>query len=445
MQFNPRNYQKKAIRHIIDHPQAGLFLDMGLGKTVSTLTAIEELIYDRAEVSKVLVVAPARVAKITWPEELKKWDHLGLLRMSVLTGGPEQRKEALRRQADIYVISRDSVAWLARYLNTFWPFDMVVLDELSSFKSSKAQRFRALKMRPYKRVVGLTGTPGNLMDLWAEMFLLDKGARLGKTITSYRDQYFVPGAHNGMTVYEWLPRPETEKIVQNRIKDICISMAKEDYLDLPERIDQMIYVDIDKKIHKKCKQLRQEYITKLDDNEITASNAAVVSGILQQMANGAVYINEDHEFEEIHDEKLKAVAELIEETNEPVLIYYNYRHDLARLKRTFPEAREISSIEDVKAWNRGEISIALGHPRSIGHGINLQDGGHIIIWFGLDWWLEGYEQANARLHRQGQTKPVLVYHIITRGTIDERIMKALAKKESDQNAILDAVKACLEE
>ena len=222
MQFNPRNYQKKAIRHIIEHPQAGLFLDMGLGKTVSTLTAIDELIYERAEVSKVLVVAPARVAKITWPEECKKWDHLKRLRMSVLAGGPKDRLEALKKPADIYVISRDSLVWLVTALKDFWPFDMLVLDELSGFKSSKAKRFRALKTRPYKRVVGLTGTPGNLMDLWAEMFLLDKGARLGKTITSYREQYFVPGARNGMTVYEWLPRPETEKIVQNRIKDICI-------------------------------------------------------------------------------------------------------------------------------------------------------------------------------------------------------------------------------
>lgn len=440
MQYIPRKYQAAATQHIIDHEQAGLFLDMGLGKTVSTLTAIDELIYDRFSVSKVLVIAPKRVAYFTWPAELQKWDHLKDLRMVVIEGTPAERKAALQKDADVYVISRDLVVWLKDELKGCWPFDMLVLDELSSFKSSKAKRFRALKGVPSKRVLGLTGTPGSIMDLWAEMYLLDKGKRLGRTLTGFREQYFTPGRRNGNIVYDWDPKPFAEEAVLEKIDDICISMKQEDYLELPEQIEETIFVEMPESAQADYKRLAKQFVLQLNDSEITAANAAVCSGFLQQIANGAIY-SDDEAYTVLHDAKLDAVEEIIEAAGEPVLVYYHFIHDLERLKARFPEVRVLKSSKDLIDWDHGKIPVALAHPQSVGHGLNLQRGGHIIIWFGLDWWLEGYLQANARLHRQGQEKPVLVYHIVTKGTIDERILKALQNKKIDQDLILDSVKA----
>lgn len=442
MRYQPREYQQIATNHILENPKAGLFLDMGLGKTVSTLTAIDSLIYDSFAIRKVLVVAPKRVAEHTWPEEIKKWDHLQQLRFSIVAGNPEERLRALQIDADVYIISRDLVAWLKNVLNKRWPFDMLVLDELSSFKSPKAKRFKALKGVPAKRVVGLTGTPGGLMDLWAEMYLLDQGKRLGKTLTGFRDQYFIPGLRNGNIVYNWEPKAFAEETILEKIDDICMSMTQEDYLELPEMLIEDVSIELPKSAELKYKELAKKFVLQLEDTKITASNAAICSGFLQQLANGAIYSDNGHDV--IHDSKLDALEEIIEAAGEPVLVYYHYVHDKTRLEERFPEARMLKTTKDIVDWNNGKIQIALAHPQSIGHGLNLQKGGRIIVWFGLDWWLEGYLQANARLHRQGQAKPVLIYHLIAKHTIDEKILMALKTKKCSQDAIIGAVKAEVE-
>ena len=441
MIYNPHSYQQYAKAHILKNKASGLFLDMGLGKSVTTLSAISDLIY-LGEVTKVLVIAPLRVAQSTWTDECDKWDHLKGLRASKVLGSAKERIKAVIIDADIYIINRENTSWLVEHFMNKWPFDMLVIDELSSFKSSSAGRFRALrKVIPYfNKIVGLTGTPApnSLIDLWPQLYLLDKGKRLGKTMTSYKQQYFNPGRQNGYIVYDWRLKDQAEQQIHNKISDICISMKSEDYLDMPERLDNIISVNLPIEIKEHYKRLESDLIM---DDDITASNAAVLTNKLLQISNGAIY-EDDHSVRELHDEKLKALADLIEEANgKPVLIFYSYRHDLSRIQKYIKETRKLEGAEDIKAWNEGKISILLAHPASAGHGLNLQYGGSIIIWFGLTWSLELYQQANARLHRQGQAETVIIHHIITNNTIDGDVLKALQRKEINQDALLKAVKA----
>lgn len=452
MNFNPYKYQQYATNHIIDNPASALFLDMGLGKTVSTLTAIDDLML-LGDINKTLVIAPLRVAEDTWSTEVEKWDHLKHLRISKVLGKEKDRIAALNQEADIYVINRENVEWLVnKYFNN-WVFDMLVIDELSSFKSPKAQRFKALKkVRPFfKRVVGLTGTPtpNSLIDLWPQVYLLDGGKRLGKTITSYRQQYFTPGQMNGHIVYNYNLKPGADETIHSRISDICISMMAKDYLDLPERIDNKIEIKLSESTKKKYKQLEKDLVIELGENDITAANAAVLTNKLLQMANGAIY-SEDKSVVEIHDEKLKALLEVIEAANgKPVLVFYSFQHDYDRITKFLNKKgykpKKLNDSSDIKSWNEGKINILLLHPASAGHGLNLQYGGSTIVWFGLPWSLELYQQANARLHRQGQKEVVVINHLIAKGTVDEDVMKALSNKEVNQNILLEAVKARLKE
>ena len=447
MKFKPYPYQKKAIDFIMEHKRCGLFLDMGLGKTISTLMAIQELMFDCFEINKVLVIAPIRVARSTWPDEIEKWDETSNLRVSVAVGTPKKRLHAFEEEADIYVINRENVVWMVE--NIKFDFDMVVIDELSSFKNNQAKRFKALRkvISRCDRVVGLTGTPApnGLMDLWPQIYLLDQGRRLGKTITSYRRKYFRPGRSNGYVVYDYVPLPDAEKEIYEKIGDICISMSKEDYLNMPDRIYQMIVVELDKKAFGYYKRLEKEAIIELSDNDvILANSAASASNKLQQIADGAVY-TEKKDYVEIHDSKLEALEDLIEAANgQPVIVFYQFKHDKERIENRF-ETRSIENEKDVKDWNEGKIPILLAHPASIGHGLNLQHGGHIIIWFGLTWSLELYQQANDRLYRQGQAKTVMVYHIVAKGTIDTGMIKALNSKKRGQDGLMDYVKAKVEE
>lgn len=452
MNFNPYKYQQYATNHIIDNPASALFLDMGLGKTVSTLTAIDDLML-LGDINKTLVIAPLRVAEDTWSTEVEKWDHLKHLRISKVLGKEKDRIAALNQEADIYVINRENVEWLVnKYFNN-WVFDMLVIDELSSFKSPKAQRFKALKkVRPFfKRVVGLTGTPtpNSLIDLWPQVYLLDGGKRLGKTITSYRQQYFTPGQMNGHIVYNYNLKPGADETIHSRISDICISMMAKDYLDLPERIDNKIEIKLSDSTKKKYKQLEKDLVIELGENDITAANAAVLTNKLLQMANGAIY-SEDKSVVEIHEEKLKALLEVIEAANgKPVLVFYSFQHDYDRITKFLNnkgyKPKKLNDSSDIKSWNEGKIDILLLHPASAGHGLNLQYGGSTIVWFGLPWSLELYQQANARLHRQGQKEVVVINHLIAKGTVDEDVMKALSNKEVNQNVLLEAVKARLKE
>jgi SNF2 family DNA or RNA helicase len=448
LNFKPWNYQQYAINHILDHKASGLFLDMGMGKTVSSLTAIDDLIF-LGEANKILVIAPKRVAEDTWSTEVEKWDHLNHLSISIILGTPKQRMDAINKDADIYVINRENVEWIVSNYFKIWKWDTCVIDELSSFKSSKAKRFRALKkVRPYfKRIIGLTGTPApnSLIDLWPQLYLLDGGERLGKTIKGYRERYFVPGQTNGYVVYNYNLREDAEEAIHQKISDICISMMAKDYLDLPERIDNKIMIDLPKKAMDQYRELEKELIINLDNEDITAANSAVLTGKLLQMCNGAIY-SEDKEVVEVHDEKLNALMYIIEAANgKPILIFYSFKHDLIRimemLKKNKLKGQELVGQEDIKKWNNGEIPILLLHPASAGHGLNLQYGGNIVVWFGLTWSLELYQQANARLHRQGQKETVIIHHIIAKGTVDEDVMAALSNKEVNQNTLLNAVKA----
>ena len=397
-----------------------------------------------------LVIAPKRVAEDTWSTEVEKWDHLKHLRVSKILGTPKKRLEAAEAEADIYVTNRENVEWLVDLYFKNWKWDTLIIDELSSFKSSKAKRFRALKkVRPYfKRIVGLTGTPApnSLIDLWPQMYLLDGGERLGKTITGYRERYFTPGDRNQFVVFNYNLRPGAEEAIHNKISDICVSMKADDYLDMPERIDNIVKVDLPKKALKEYEELEKELIIQLDDEDITAANSAVLTGKLLQMCNGAIYADETKEVINIHDEKLNALMDIIEAANgKPVLIFYSFKHDLIRiqefLKKNKIKGQELGGPEDIKKWNNGEIPVLLLHPASAGHGLNLQYGGNIIVWFGLTWSLELYQQACARLYRQGQKETVIIHHIIAKGTVDEDVMKALQGKEINQNMLLEAVKA----
>lgn len=448
MIYTPHAYQDFATRHIMDHPYSALLLEMGLGKTVATLTAVNQLMYEEFEVHKVLVIAPKRVAEDTWINEAGKWDHLKHLRLSLVLGSERQRKEALRAKADIYVINRENVAWLVGLYQSAFPFDMVVIDELSSFKSPKSIRFRALRMvRPkVQRVVGLTGTPApnSLIDLWAQLYLIDQGERLGKTVTSYRQKYFTPGRTNGHVVFDYKLRGGGEEAIYERISDICVSMRTKDYLQLPECIHNTVTVKMSDTERTKYEQFERDQILALEESEdITAVNAAALSNKLQQYANGAIY-DEDRNVHEVHTAKLEALEEIIESANgKSILLFYNYKHDLERIEKKFRVLKPVrlNNSEDIAAWNRGEIQLYLAHPVSAGHGLNLQQGGDYIVWFGPTWSLELYQQANARLHRQGRTRPVIITHIVTEGTIDRDIIKALSGKESKQDALMEAVKA----
>ena len=450
MEFKPHDYQKYAIEFIESHPIAAVILQMGLGKTVCTLTAIEHLMYDTFEVSKVLIVAPLRVAKVTWSDEIDKWDHLSHLTYSVAVGSEKERLSALKKKADLYMINRENLQWLIEKSGLPFDYDMVVLDELSSFKSWQSKRFRAfMKVRPkVQRVVGLTGTPSSngLMDLFAEFKCLDMGERLGRFITQYRNAFFIPDRMNGQVVYSYKPRPFAEEEIYRRIGDITISMKALDHLKMPELIENRYPVYMDDGEKQQYESMKKDLILPYLENEaITAANAAALSGKLCQMANGAVYSDEGSVVH-IHDRKLDALEDIIEAAQGPILICYWFKHDLERITKKLDELKveyaRISSDGSIRMWNEGKFQVGLIHPASAGHGLNLQAGGNHIVWFGLTWSLELLEQTNARLWRQGQrAETVVVQYLVTAGTIDERILDAISKKEKDQNALIDAVKA----
>lgn len=443
IKYNPHNYQAYSTDFIINHKAAGLFLEQGLGKTVITLTAIWILLYDYFDATKVLVIAPLRVARDTWSRECEKWEHLRGLSISKVLGSERERKMALYQKADIYVINRENVEWLIK--NKEWDFDTVIIDELSSFKSPSSKRFRALKKvrHKIKRIVGLTGTPApnGLLDIWSQIYLLDGGERLGRTYSGYRSRYFHPQKYvNGGIPTDYQINEDAEEKIYERISDICISMKALEYLKMPECIFNKVPIELDEKEMKLYRQLERDLLLPLDDSEVDAVNAAVLSNKLLQMAGGAVY-DEFGDVKTIHDKKLDALEDLIEAANgKPVLVYYGFKHERDRIKNRF-DVGEINTSEDIAKWNRGEMQIALCHPASTGHGLNLQDGGCTIIWFSMTWSLELYQQANARLWRQGQKQTVVIHHIIAKNTIDERVMIALENKDTSQAALIEAVRA----
>ena len=443
VKFKAHQYQEAAIDFILDKPAAGLFLDMGLGKTIITLTAIEELKNNYFDINKVLVIAPKRVAEDTWTTEHRKWDHLTGLKVTRIMGTPKQRIQSLKEDADVYIITRDNIAWLVDELGKNWSFDTVIIDELSSFKSNQSKRFKKLRtVRPLiKRIIGLTGTPApnGYEDLWSQIYLLDRGERLGKTITQFRTTYFNTLPRNGYSEYKL--KDGAKEIIDSRIKDICISMKAKDYLNLKEPL----YINRTAKLtaseYKTYKTMERDAVLELEDGDITALNAAAVTNKLLQLANGAAYAD-DRSIIKIHDGKLEVLDELIEEAqSDPVLVFYNYKHDKSRILERYKEVRVLETETDIKDWNEKKIKILLAHPASAGHGLNLQGGGSIIIWFGLTWSLELYQQANARLHRQGQTEAVRIYHIIAENTVDERVLKVLQGKNMRQEELLRELKA----
>jgi len=444
MRYNPHEYQDYATRFILEHPIVAVLLEMGLGKSVITLTAIFDLTLDSFEIRKVLVIAPLRVARDTWPAEIEKWDHLRGLTCSVAIGSEAQRKAALKKRAQVYIINRENVNWLINKSGLPFDFDMVVIDELSSFKDNGSKRFKALrKVRPgVRRIVGLTGTPSanGLMDLWAEIGILDMGQRLGRYITHFRNNYFMPDKRNQQMVFSYKPRPGAEEAIYQLISDITISMKNTDYLKLPELVMNEIPVWLSDKEQKVYDTMKRDLVLSLEGREIDALNAASLSNKLLQMANGAVYAD-DGSVAKIHDRKLDALEDIIEAANgKPVLVAYWFKHDLERILKRFP-AEKLDSTASIRRWNDGKIPLAVIHPASAGHGLNLQAGGSTLVWFGLTWSLELYQQTNARLWRQGQKDTVVIHHIITKSTIDEDVMRALERKDKTQTALIEAVKA----
>ena len=442
MKYKAHDYQQYATEFVLEHPYCGLILDMGLGKSVITLTALWDLILDSFDCGRVLVVAPKRVAEDTWPKELAKWDHLKGLTYSLVMGSEKERRLALSKRAFLYIINRENVSWLVE--NYRWDFDTLVIDELSSFKSAKAQRFRALKkVRPLiKRVIGLTGTPSpnTLIDLWPQIYLLDMGQRLGRFVTHYRERFFVPDKRNREMVYSYKPREGSEQKIYDLIGDICISMKAADHLQMPELISNRVEVKLNQHERRLYDTLRKDMVLQLKDGEIDAVNAAALSGKLLQMAGGAVYDSEGRTLR-IHDRKLDVLEDLIEAANgKPLLVAYWYKHERDRIQQRF-QVREILTTKDIDDWNAGRIPVALMHPASVGHGINLQQGGSTLVWFGLTWSLELYQQTNARLWRQGQKNAVVIQHLVTTGTHDEDVMRALERKNMGQAALIEAVKA----
>lgn len=450
MKYKPHDYQRYATEYIESHPEAAVFLDMGLGKTSITLTALNNLLFDYFDVHRILVIAPLRVARNTWSDEIEKWDHLHNLTFAIAVGSEKERLEALRKQADITMINRENLQWLIEKSGQPFEYDMVVIDELSSFKNHQAKRFKALmKARPkVKRIVGLTGTPSSngLMDLFAEFKILDMGMRLGRFIGQYRNTYFKPDKMNGPIVYSYKPLPGAEDAIYEKISDITISMKAADHLKMPELVNTKYMVHLSEKEKKKYEDMKAELVLELPEGEITAANAASLFGKLSQMANGAVYADNESILP-IHDRKLDALEDIIESANgKPLLIAYWFKHDLIRIEQRLTEKKipfqKLDSDASMKMWNKGELPVALIHPASAGHGLNLQSGGSTLVWFGITWSLELYQQTVARLYRQGQSSgTVTVIHILTQGTVDEKIMKALADKDSTQSALIGAVKA----
>lgn len=448
---NLHNYQIRSVQFIIEHPYCGLFLDLGMGKTVSTLTAIEKLMYDYLEVNSVLVIAPKRVAETVWAEEAQNWEHLQHLTFSKITGTERQRLEAFHRKADIHIISRDNIAWLCGICASNLPYDMLVIDELSSFKNHRSQRFKALRLaRPWiKRVVGLTGTPApnGLIDLWPQIYLMDRGERLGKTITKYRSMYFTPGRSNGYVVYNYNLQGGAEQAIRNKIGDICISMQAQDYLHMPMLTNNYVKLKMPEDILDAYHKFEKDSIMKLinSDNEveITALNAAGLSNKLLQFANGAIY-DEDKNVYPIHDIKLEALEEIVEEAcGKPVLVAWTYKFDRDRIMKYLSKykPRELKTAKDIQDWNDGKVQLMLAHPASAGHGLNLQAGGNIIVWFGLTWSLELYQQFNARLYRQGQKQGVIIHHLYMAQTHDEDVILALKNKDRVQMSLMNSIKA----
>ncbi|MEW6905511.1 SNF2-related protein [Trueperella pyogenes] len=448
MRYKPHSYQTFATNFITTHNEAAILLGMGLGKSVITLTAIWQLLLDEFKARRVLVIAPLRVANSTWAQELTKWDHLDGLTLTVATGPKAKRIQALTEEAMITVINRENVPWLVNHYGKAWPFDMVVIDELSSFKSHTAQRFKALvKTRPMiNRIVGLTGTPASngLMDLWAQFRLLDGGNRLGFYISHYRSRYFTPDKRNGAQVYSYKLLPGAQEQIYEAIADMTVSMKTSDHLQLPELTSTHVQVELDENERQVYERLRDEMVVELGDEIIDAASAAALSGKLLQLASGAIY-NPAKETVEVHERKLDALEDLVEAANgNPLLVAYWFQHDLERITRRFPQARQLKTDADIQAWNRGDIPLALIHPASAGHGLNLQAGGSLLVWFSLTWSLELYQQTNARLYRQGQEKPVTITHLVTTGSIDENVLSALEAKNTTQAALIDAVKTNLE-
>ncbi|SDT85784.1 DEAD/DEAH box helicase [Schaalia radingae] len=446
MKYKPHDYQLQATRFIVEHKQAALLLQMGLGKTVITLTAVKQL-FDDFAVDRVLIVAPLRVARDTWPDEIRKWDHLKGLSYSVIVGTREERIEALKADADVYIVNRENIPWLVNTVRG-WPFDMIILDEMSSFKNHQSKRFKALrKARPHvRRIVGLTGTPApnGLLDLWAQYRLLDEGVRLGTRITKYRDRYFDPDKRSQTQIFTYKPKPGGENAIYERIRDITLSMKTSDHLQLPPVTYTRRVVTMSPGEQQVYDRLKRDMVVSLGGSVVDAANAAVLSGKLLQLASGAIY-SDDGEPLVVHSRKLDALEDIVEAANgQPVMVAYWFKHDAERILERFPSAVELKSSEDFHRWNAGNIPLALIHPASAGHGLNLQHGGHILVWFSLTWSLELYQQANARLYRQGQSWPVSVVHVVCSGSIDEQVLDALERKDTSQSALVDAVRASLD-
>jgi SNF2 family DNA or RNA helicase len=452
MKFIPHSYQRYCINRLINDNALGLFLDMGLGKTVITLTAINDLKYNRFAINKVLVIAPKKVAEATWSNEAVKWEHLRLLRISAVLGSQTKRIKALNTPADIYVVNRENVQWLVDYYRNAWPFDMVVADEFSSFKNHQAKRFKSLTWvrKHINRFVGLTGTPApnGLLDLWAQVYLLDGGQRLGKAITHFRERYFEPDQRDRERVFSYAPKPGADEVIRQLIGDICVSMKANDYLELPDCIPVTVPVILDSKAKKAYDKLEKEMLLEVDESTIDAGSAAVLTNKLLQLGNGAVY-DDERNIVEIHKCKIDAFLELVEGLNgQPALVFYSFKHDLARIKKALEKSnlriRELKGPQDETDWNNRQIDILLAHPASCAYGLNLQQGGNHEIWFGLNWSLELYQQAKARLYRQGQTEKVIIHHLVVDGGVDQDVMKALEDKSGTQDRLMEALKARIE-
>ena len=440
--YNPRPYQTEMIERITTDEAVALMLDMGLGKTSIVLTALKRLL-DGGEIERPLIIAPKKVAESTWTGECRKWEHLEGFKISKVLGSLKDRKAALTKKADAYIVNRENVPWLVTLFGRNWPFDMVVIDESSSFKSPRAKRFKALKLvRPLiKRIVELTGTPApnGLMDLWSQLYLLDRGERLEKSFTAFQRKYFTPGYGQGYVVYRWNPKPNAEGMIYSRISDICVSMKSEDYIDLPDAVYNEIPVKLPESALRTYRKLEKQWVLELPDEEVTAANAAALGMKLSQLANGFIYL-EDKKSLSIHNEKVEALKEIVEANEgKPLLVFYWFKADRDRLLESFKDARELETERDIEDWNAGRIKILLAHPASAGHGLNLQYGGNIVVWYSLTWSLEYYQQANKRLHRPGQKETVIIHHLVAGGTVDEDILKAVGRKEKGQTALLEAV------
>ena len=450
MKYEPYPYQEYAENFILNNAGAGLLVDMGMGKTVITLTALNKLIRDYFEVMRVLVIAPLEPARNTWPAELSKWEHLAGLKYSLVIGSEKERIRHLTADAEIYIINRENISWLVEYYKRRWPFECVVIDELSSFKSSKSQRFRALKKVRHliKRVIGLTGTPApnGLLDLWSQIYLIDEGEALGKTITGYRDKYFLPDKRNSTTIFSYKAREGSEEEIYRKLSNCCISMKSIDHLNLPESIYINHEIILPDKVKKQYRQLEREMLLPFTDGDIDAGSAGILVNKLLQFCGGSVY-DENRNVKDFHDEKLKKLEQLIEEANgQPVLVFYAYQHERDRILNRFPQTEDVKSESAVERWNAGEIPIMLAHPASAGHGLNLQFGGHIIIWYNWTHNLEWYQQANKRLHRPGQTETVLIHHIGVKSGLDMRVLNyVLSQKANTQEFLIRALQAEIKE